>query len=74
MTQTSTPKFVEEVVAEVTKADKAIELFHTMAIMSLNMGNLILKVNTLKNNWLWGEGKGSVIRGIRLKKIFLEGV
>jgi hypothetical protein len=31
---------VEEVVAEVTKVDKVAKLFHTMAIMNLNMGNL----------------------------------
>jgi hypothetical protein len=48
ITQTSTPKFVEEVAVEVMKVDKAVELFQTMAIMSLNMGNLTLEVNTLK--------------------------
>ncbi len=31
------------------KADKVVELFQTMAIMTLNMGNLTLEVNTLKN-------------------------
>ncbi len=31
------------------KADKAIELFQTMAIVSLNMGNLTLEVNIMKN-------------------------
>jgi hypothetical protein len=40
---------VEEVVAEVMKADEATELFQTTAIMTLNMGNLTLEVNTLKN-------------------------
>jgi len=40
---------VEEVIAEVMKADKAVELFQTMAIMTLNMGNLTMEVNTLKN-------------------------
>ncbi len=51
-TQTSTPKFMEEVTVEVMKANKVIELFQTMTIMSLNMGNLTLEVNTLKKNWL----------------------
>jgi hypothetical protein len=51
---TSTPKFVEEVVAKVMKVDKAVELFQTMAIVTLNMGNLILKVNTLKNKLVTG--------------------
>jgi hypothetical protein len=37
---------VEKVAAEVMKANKAVELFQTMAIVSLN---LILEVNTLKN-------------------------
>jgi hypothetical protein len=40
---------MEEVVAEVMKIDKAIKLFQTMAIVSLNMGNLTMEVNTLKN-------------------------
>ncbi len=40
MTQTSTPKSLEEVAIKVMKANKATELFQTMAIMSLNMGNL----------------------------------
>ncbi len=31
------------------QVDKAIELFQTMAIMSLNMGNLTLEVTSLKN-------------------------
>ncbi len=48
-THTSTPKSMEEVVAKVMKGDKVVELFQTMAIVSLNMGNLTLKVNTLEN-------------------------
>jgi hypothetical protein len=43
MTQKSTPKFMEEVVTKLMKADKAIELLQTMAIMNLNMGNLTWK-------------------------------
>jgi hypothetical protein len=38
-----------------TKADKGLELFQTMAIMSLNMGNLTIEVNTLKNRLVMGE-------------------
>jgi hypothetical protein len=49
MTQISTPKFVEEVATKIMKVNKATKLFHTMAIISLNMGNLTLEVNILKN-------------------------
>ncbi len=48
-TQTSTPKSMEEVGVEVMKIDNATELFQTMVILNLNMGNLTLEVNTLKN-------------------------
>ncbi len=44
MTQTCTPKFVEEVAIEVMKVDKTVELFQTMAIVNLNTGNLTLEV------------------------------
>ncbi len=54
-TQTSTPKSVEEVVAKVMKANKAAELFQTMAIMSMNMGNLTIEVNILKIKLAMGE-------------------
>jgi hypothetical protein len=47
MTQISTPKSVKEVAAEIMKANKVIELFQTMAIVNLNMGNLTIEVNTL---------------------------
>jgi hypothetical protein len=40
---------VEEVVEELMQMDKAIKLFQTMVIMSLNMGDLNLKVSNLKN-------------------------
>jgi uncharacterized membrane protein len=55
MTHTSTPKSVEEVATKVMKANKAIELFQTMAIVNLNMGDLIMEVNTLKNILAMGE-------------------
>jgi hypothetical protein len=57
----STPKFVEEVVAEVMKADKATELFQTMAIVSLNMGNLTLKVNIMKNTFVMREKEKAML-------------
>jgi hypothetical protein len=56
---------VEEVDVEVMKVKKTSELFQTMAIVSLNMGNLSLEVNTLKKNGCKGEGEGNVTRGIR---------
>ncbi len=40
---------MEEVVVKVMKIDKVDELFYTMAIVSMNEGNLTLEVNTLKN-------------------------
>jgi hypothetical protein len=46
---------MEEVVAKVMKIDKIIKLFQTLVIVSLNMGNLILKVNTLKTILAIGE-------------------
>jgi hypothetical protein len=49
MTQTNTLESVEEVATEVMQVDKGIELFQTMAIVNLNMENLILEVNNLKN-------------------------
>ncbi len=49
MTQTSIPKSMEEVVAKVMQANEATKLFQTMAIVSLNMGNLNLEVSNLKN-------------------------
>jgi hypothetical protein len=40
---------VEEVTIEVMQANKIAKLFQTMAIVSLNIGNLNLKVSSLKN-------------------------
>jgi hypothetical protein len=62
-TQTSTPNFVKEVAANVMKVDKATKLFQTMAIMSLNMGNLTLEVNTLKNRLVMGEKEKAMLQG-----------
>jgi hypothetical protein len=46
---------VEEVVAKVMQANKVVELFQIMAIVSLNMGNLIIEVNNSKNRLVTGE-------------------
>jgi len=48
-TYTNMPKFVEEVATEVMQVNKTIELFQNMAIVSLNIRNLTLEVNNLKN-------------------------
>ncbi len=37
------------------KVDKVTELFQTMVVVSLNMGNLILEVNNLKNRLVTRE-------------------
>jgi hypothetical protein len=56
---------VEEVVAKVMKVDKVTKLFQTMAITSLNMGNLTLEVKQSKKQIdSREEGEGSVTRGI----------
>jgi hypothetical protein len=66
MTHTSTPKSMEEVATKVMKVDKVVELFHTMVIVSLNMGNLILEVKHFEGQIGYrGKGKGNVIGGIR---------
>ncbi len=61
MTQTNTPKSVEEVVIEVMQADKAIELFQTMVIKSQNMGNLNMEVNNLKNKLATREKETTIL-------------
>jgi hypothetical protein len=48
MTQKNTPKSVEEIVVEVMKTYEVVDLFQTLAIVSLNMGNLTIEENTLK--------------------------
>jgi hypothetical protein len=40
---------MEEVVVEVLQANKVIDLFQTMVIVNMNMGNLTMEVNILKN-------------------------
>ncbi len=61
-THTSTPKFVEEVVTKVMKIDKVAQLFQTMAIVNLNMGNLTMEVNTLKKRLPIGEKEKAVLQ------------
>ncbi len=56
-----TPKSMEQVVVEVMKANKAIELFQTTAIVSLNMGNLTLEVHTMKKKLAIGEKEKVVL-------------
>jgi len=58
----NTPKSVEEVVAEVMKINKLPQLFQTMVILSLNMGNLTLEVNTLKNKLAIGEKEKAMLQ------------
>ncbi len=59
---------MEEVAAEVMKVDKVAKLFQTMAIVSLNMGNLTLEVNTLKNRLVTGEKEEKVVLQEELDK------
>ncbi len=61
MTHTCTPKSMEEVATNLMKIDKATELFQTMAIVNLNMGNWILEINILKNRLAIGEKKKAVL-------------
>ncbi len=65
MTQINTPKFVEEVIVEVMQVDKVAELFETTAIVSLNMGNLTLEVNTLQNKLAIGEKEKDFQKGYK---------
>jgi len=53
---------MEEVVAKVMKVDKAIELFQTMAIVSLNMGNLTLEVIIIKNKLVVREKEKAMLQ------------
>jgi hypothetical protein len=52
---------VEEVVVKVMKTDKTTELFQTMAIVSMNMGNLTIEVNTLNNRLATGEKDKAIL-------------
>ncbi len=61
-TQTSTPKSMVEVAVKVMKADKAVELFQTMAIVNLNMGNLAFELNILKNKLIIREKEKTMLQ------------
>ncbi len=61
-TQTSTPKSMEEVVVEVMKVDKVVDLLQTMAIVSINMGNLTLELNIIKNKLVVGEKEKAMLQ------------
>ncbi len=53
---------MEEVVAKVMKTYKITKLLQTITIMNLNMGNLTLKVNTLKNKLVIGQKEKVVLQ------------
>ncbi len=58
MTWPSTPKSMEDLVVKIMQTQKAAELFQTMGIINLNMGNLNLEVNNMKNILAtWEKGK-----------------
>ncbi len=44
------------------QANKVTELFQTMVIVSLNMGNLILEVNSLKNRLVTREKEKVILQ------------
>ncbi len=44
------------------KGDKVVELFQTIAIVSLNMGNLTLDVNTLENILVIGKKENAMLQ------------
>jgi hypothetical protein len=68
MIQISTPKFVEEVIVKVMQAQNAIELIITMAIVSLNMGNLNMEVKILKNNLATWEKEKAILQEEWIRK------
>ncbi len=53
---------MKEVVAKVMKANKVAKLFQTMAIMSLNIRNWTLEVNTLKNKLITKEKEKAMLQ------------
>ncbi len=60
-TQTNTPKSMEQIAINVMKANKTTELFQTMAIVSQNMGNLIMEVKILKNRLITDEKEKAML-------------
>jgi hypothetical protein len=61
MIETSTLKSMEKVVVEIVQANKTLELFQTMAIVSLNMRNLNLEVSNLKNRLVIEEKEKAIL-------------
>jgi hypothetical protein len=53
---------MEEVVAKVMQIDKVAQLFQTMAIVSLNIRNLTLEVNNMKNMLAIGEKEKPMLK------------
>ncbi len=51
---------MEELIAKIMQAQKAAELFQTMAIINLNMGNLNLEVNNMNNKLAIGEKEKAI--------------
>jgi hypothetical protein len=61
MTETSTVKSMEKVAVEIMQVNKTVELFQTMAIVSMNMGNLNLEVSNLKNRLVIEEKEKAIL-------------
>ncbi len=73
-TSTNTPKFVDEVATKIMQAQKVVELFQTMAIISLNTGNLNLEVSSLKNKLAtWEKEKVVLQEKLDKEKEFQKG-
>jgi hypothetical protein len=53
---------MEEVAVEVVQVNKTIYFFKTMAIVSLNMGNLNMEVSNLKNILTTKEKKKATLQ------------
>ncbi len=62
LTTQTMPKSMEEVVTKVMKANKSTELFQTMVIVNLNMGNLTMEVNIINNILVVGEKEKVVLQ------------
>ncbi len=53
---------MEEVVAKIMQVDKVTKLFQTMAIVSLNMGNVTMQVNTMQNKLATAEKEKAILQ------------
>jgi hypothetical protein len=52
---------MDEAATKVMQADKVTKLFQTMVIVNLNMGNLNLEVNSLKNRLAIKEKEKAIL-------------